>query len=120
MIHICEELFESGTNADVTIWNAMINAYGINGELMKAKDLLNDMREKGIMPDSKTFISLIHCCSHCGDLEEGRKIWEEINDDEVKYNYYVVTALIDGYARKGALQKAYDLLMDLMVNLKVM
>ena len=113
MIDICKEIFYSNIEEqDISIWNAMINAYGINGDIKNSRNLLNEMKNKKIMPDLKTFISLIHSCCHCNDIQQANDIWyNEINNNDIKYNYYLITSLIDGYCKKGLLNDAYNLLL---------
>lgn len=57
--------------SSVTIWNAMIGAYGNYGHGRKALALLEEMQAKGVKPDSVTFINLLNACSHAGLIEEG-------------------------------------------------
>jgi len=108
---MCMQIFDNMKNKEIKSWNAMMNAYGMNGELEKANNLLLDMKNNGIMPDAKTYIVLIHCCSHCGDIKEAKRIWNDV-DENIKYNYYLITSLMDCYSRKGQLKYAYNLLLE--------
>ena len=141
VIEVCEHIFnenqrQSSNNYNVNVYNAMIHAYGRNGELSKAMQLFSDMtkvtkvtkpehdeqpqrlqQRQCIIPDRKTFILLLSACSHSGDVETAKYIWrEKIMDDDIKYDDYVMTALVDCMARKGDvyLMEAKELLLQNM------
>ncbi len=64
----CEEIFEYIRKyefdtfvSETSIWNAMIHAYGRNGNIENVKDLYNEMiNENGIMSDCQTYIMLLN------------------------------------------------------------
>ena len=67
--------------------------------------------ETNLRPNTKTFVLLLNVCNHCGDLEQAIHIWQhQINDDEMKYDEYVISSLIDCYSRKGQWEKARSLI----------
>eukprot|EP01083_Nonionella_stella_P225557 801758_1 len=87
---------------DVVSVNAMMSAYISNGEGMKANQLFNDMKFKA---DCKTYSILLNGCSHSGDVDHAMHIWmHDIKHDNIKYNHYVITCMVDCYARKGYLK----------------
>ena len=87
---------------EISIWNAMIKAYGINGDIKNAKNLLNKMKKNNINKDRKTYIILLNACSHCGDLNQALNIWKnQIKDKNIKYDKFIITSLVDCYSRKG-------------------
>lgn len=53
---------------------------------------------------------MINACSHSGDLEEARKIWQNVPEDGIKYDGQLTTTLIDCLSRKGYLDEAYGLI----------
>ena len=109
----CRQIFDAMPHRDAAAWNSMVSAYAGNGDLEAARRCLADMRDGGLEADAKTCTDLMRCCSHCGEVEEARRMWEhELPDEEVKWNHYVLTSLTDGYARKGWLQMAYALLLE--------
>ena len=58
-------------------------------------------------------IYLLNGCSHCGNVVEAQSIWNnEIKDEEIKYNCYVVTCLVDCLSRNGLNGVAYDLYLE--------
>ena len=68
--------------------------------------------ESNVMPDDKTYIQLLSGCGHCGEMERAQRIWREISNPEIKYDSFVVTALIDCFARNGALNEGHRVLME--------
>merc|ERR1712129_652913 len=61
----------------------------------------------------KTYAIYINACSHCGCVDAAENVWRnEIVDDGLKWNSYVVTAMIDCLARNGELNKAYAILKE--------
>ena len=97
---------------EIGIWNAMIHAYGRNGDLTKVMEFYDIINEEyGLRPNRKTFILLINACSHYGDIRKAQRIWnEDIKDDEIKYDEYLMSSLIDGMSRKGMLKQGMDLI----------
>lgn len=116
----CEKLLgeiESGDRIrrDIRVWNAMITAYGRNGDLEKAMECFESVTkvDSEMKSDRNTFIAIVNACSHCGDVEEGYRIWkQEIEDDAIKYDSYLVTAVVDCLARRGMVEMAYRVVME--------
>ncbi len=48
----------------------------------------------------KTYIALINACSHCGDIIGAENKWNHIIDNDIKYDEYLVTAVMDCFARR--------------------
>eukprot|EP01083_Nonionella_stella_P155451 502167_1 len=116
MLGTCDEIFDGSDNAakDIRIWNAIMKAYGRNGDAIKAKQILNEMMCCGeLKPDSQMFKTLINAYSHCGDENEAKMLWQTgISDEEVKYDDAVCAALVDCYARKGYIEEAHALIVE--------
>jgi pentatricopeptide repeat protein len=65
-----ENVFNNIRKEDVISWNAMIGAYAQHGESLKALQLVEQMQEKGVTPDTITIISFLNAMSHTGLLYE--------------------------------------------------
>eukprot|EP01083_Nonionella_stella_P112809 332260_1 len=120
-IEVCESIFEDIKcdsyeiyERDIGIWNAMVTAFGRNGEMMKVKQLYKDMKMNGSIckyMDRKLYILLIQACGHCDDVMFAKEIWnDDIRNDEIKYDSYVVTSAVDCFARKGLIQEARNII----------
>ena len=98
---------------NMALWNAMIHSYGRNGFVDKSIELCHKMEYKNrLKPDSNTYAIILNACSHCGDDKLARHVWlNEINDEKVQYDIFVMTALIDCIARKGFIIEAFEWMM---------
>eukprot|EP00483_Globobulimina_turgida_P003054 UN03059 len=117
-INECEQIFDDIKSEendkyrnDILIWNTMICAYGWNGDLFKVKHIYDLLMEIGVIPNIKTYVSLITACSDCGDIVFVQKIWNNEIDDTIKYDEDIMSALIDAMTRKGYLKTAMQLLL---------
>ena len=66
-----QEVFRQLHNHTTNSWNALIAAYGLNGNAEEAIELFKGMIHRGTIPDDITFVSLLAACSHAGLLYEG-------------------------------------------------
>eukprot|EP01084_Bolivina_argentea_P178367 308326_1 len=115
LINIAKQIFDDieYENKDISVYNAMINAFGRNNEADNGYKLYLEIKNNNldILPNDKTYIQLINGFSHCGQVEKAYEIWEnDINDEKIKYNCYVSTALIDGLSRKGMINMALEII----------
>eukprot|EP01083_Nonionella_stella_P005605 16231_1 len=110
MLDECSRIFDQ-TKSEISIWNAMIHAYGRNGDVANAEDVFQRMDV--VKPDSKTYKLLISSYSHSGDADKAQSIWlHKIEDDRIKYDPFVVSALIDCFSRSGMILDGYELLLQ--------
>eukprot|EP01084_Bolivina_argentea_P279597 478012_1 len=121
MLNVCDEIFNDIKQyeydkylSQIKIWNAMIKAYGRNGNHIKATEILNEMKIKTILsPDNQMLKTLINAYSHSGQEIKAKELWEnEILFDELKYDQFVITALVDCYSRKGYIKDAYKRIVE--------
>lgn len=105
----------TGQMKSVSVWNAMIHCYGMNGDVEKAQNLFDQMHDDekrefiAPKPDRKTYIHIINALSHCGDVSGAVKIWNErIERDDMKYDDFVLSALIDCMARNGHVHEGFE------------
>ena len=117
MINVCDEIFDEMRNkkhykylSDINIWNEMINGYLRYNNIYKAKKLLLRMKnETNLIPNHKTYSLLLNGCSHIGDINTANDIWSnQITDNSIKYDSYIIGTLVDGCARKGFLYTGYE------------
>ncbi|GAB4851409.1 hypothetical protein Ancab_030811 [Ancistrocladus abbreviatus] len=104
---------QMGQMRDQCSWNVMIAGYGINGQGLKACELLDQMEEDGCKPDSITFTSLLSSCVHSGLIEEGCRFFSMMsNKYNIKPGLEHWTCIIDMLGRAGRLEDAYQLLVS--------
>ena len=120
-LSICEEIMEGikqnepkKYHSEISIWNALIHSYGRNGKVWESMELYKKMKDDiGIKPNEKTFAILLDVCSHCGNMDQAERIWGmEIKDDKYKYDRYIITSLIDGFCRKGLINKGKEFILQ--------
>merc|ERR1712129_433585 len=110
MMNDCVTLFDGIAAKNVDVCNAMIHAYGRNARMEEAMRLFDGMKMEA---DVKTFVLILNGCAHVGEVDRAKDIWENrIVDEKMKYDIYVMTALIDCMARKGELREAMALMIE--------
>ena len=88
----CERIFERvqcAANAkckcDVRVWNAMMSAYAENGRTQRATDLYSLMIQIAVLPDLRTFKTLIDAHCDAGDVAEAQRVWTEEMDAQSRH-----------------------------------
>ncbi|KAL6011804.1 hypothetical protein ACLOJK_002270 [Asimina triloba] len=101
------QVFEAMDVRDVSAWTAMIGGLAMCGCGMEAVSLFVKMVEEGIRPDSVTFTSVLHACSHSGMVEEGLRIFGSMRDVhgiEPRIEHF--GTLVDLLGRAGLVEEA--------------
>ncbi|XP_074590973.1 pentatricopeptide repeat-containing protein At3g03580-like [Curcuma longa] len=109
------KIFNGIIQRDVVSWSTMIQAYAWDGKLDEVLDHFEQMRERGIMPNHFTFLSLLSACSHVGLVQKG---WEFFNSMKEDYNLEPgiehLTCMVDMLCRAARLPDAYNLVKNAM------
>ncbi|XP_077240227.1 pentatricopeptide repeat (PPR-like) superfamily protein [Tasmannia lanceolata] len=105
------EIFERSPARDVILWTAMINGYVQFSRFEEALALFREMQIKRIKPDRYTVVSLLTVCAHSGALEQGKWIHGYIEENLIRIDAVVGTALVDMYAKCGCIEKSLELFM---------
>jgi pentatricopeptide repeat protein len=66
-----KKMFDEKTDRNIVSWNALIFAYGQNGEGNKAVEVFGMMVMSGLRPELMSFLNLFIASSHSGLVEEG-------------------------------------------------
>jgi pentatricopeptide repeat protein len=133
-------LEEAGPMRNVVTWNALIGGYAEANRLGEAWECLERMREDdGLEPNAVTFICMLKACGQCGALEQGQHLHASIaascseallktnthnnnnnnndnnndnnnNDNDNGNNTALGNAVVDMYARCGAVSRAREVL----------
>ncbi|KAH6761062.1 Pentatricopeptide repeat superfamily protein [Perilla frutescens var. frutescens] len=91
------------------LWNALIGGYAQNGHAHEVLKLFVDMKISGSQPDEYTYTSLLSASACLEDIDMGCRLHSVIIKNEFGANLYVQNALVDMYAKCGALLKARKL-----------
>ncbi|KAG8046579.1 hypothetical protein GUJ93_ZPchr0008g13993 [Zizania palustris] len=118
-VQAAAELFERMQNKkDLYAWNAMITCYAQNGCAREALAAFNRMLKPHVwvIPNEKTFSSVISACSQLGDLRFG--LWAEIFMESVgvELDDHLRTALVDLHTKSGRIDRAFDLFRGLRMR----
>ncbi|KAH7432831.1 hypothetical protein KP509_07G042200 [Ceratopteris richardii] len=102
-----QEVLEELPLRDVVSWSALISGYAQQGQGHLALKCFGQMRAEGLSPNVVTFLCLLKACASIRKLDEGEHIQDEIlKQGLLKDNRLLGTALVDMYAKCGALARA--------------
>ncbi|KAJ7290913.1 hypothetical protein O6H91_Y025600 [Diphasiastrum complanatum] len=85
----------------LSLWKAMIAGYVQNGRGQEAFQLLKQLQQDGIKPDTVMFVSMLKVCGMVSAIDEGRLIHAQILNSDVEFNQHIASALIDMYVKCG-------------------
>lgn len=102
-----ENIFKIIPKSVTVYWNVMISGYVTQGKFFEALGLFNEMRQSHVEPDAITFTSVLAACSHLAALEKSKEIHNLIIERNLQNNEVVMGALLDMYAKCGAVDEAF-------------
>ncbi|XP_050232816.1 pentatricopeptide repeat-containing protein At1g11290, chloroplastic [Mercurialis annua] len=108
-IDIATKLFENLQNRTLVSWNAMILGYAQNGCVNKALNSFCEMQSRNIKPDSFTMVSVIPALAELSIPRQAKWIHGLVIRRHLHKNVFVMTALVDMYAKCGAIHTARKL-----------
>ncbi|KAL3646716.1 hypothetical protein CASFOL_009260 [Castilleja foliolosa] len=102
------KIFKEMRNPGLSTWNAVISGRVQNNQYDDVLELARRMQVLGFKPNNVTLSSILPAVPHVSHLRVGK----EIHGYAIKMNYdrniYVVTAMIDTYAKLGFLNGAHS------------
>uniref|UniRef100_A0A7N0T9F8 Pentatricopeptide repeat-containing protein n=1 Tax=Kalanchoe fedtschenkoi TaxID=63787 RepID=A0A7N0T9F8_KALFE len=102
-------LFNGLSVKDTISWNTIINGFGMHGHGHTAIQLLKEMNQSGLRPNSVTFTSVLSACSHSGLVDEGLELFHSLTKDfsfVPQREHYA--CIVDLLARCGRLEEAVN------------
>ncbi|KGN62675.1 pentatricopeptide repeat-containing protein At1g25360 [Cucumis sativus] len=93
IVEAARTMFLTMPFVDPVSWNSMIAALGQHGHGVKAIELYEQMLKEGILPDRRTFLTVLSACSHAGLVEEGNRYFNSMLEN------YGIAPGEDHYAR---------------------
>lgn len=112
-VDIAADIFSKLQGKTLVSWNAMILGYAQNGRVNEALNYFCKMRSKNIKPDSFTMVSVIPALAELSVIRHAKWIHALVIRSCFEKNVFVMTALIDMYAKCGAVDTA-RILFDMM------
>ncbi|KAF3329135.1 chlororespiratory reduction 2 [Carex littledalei] len=102
---------------DVVSWNSLISGYGMYGSYHEAIQVFDEMLQSGVTPSVVSFVSVLGACSHCGLVEEGKRIFHLMTE---KYNVVPhvehYSCMVDLLGRAGLLDEAVKIIEEMPVE----
>ncbi|KAF6140340.1 hypothetical protein GIB67_011359 [Kingdonia uniflora] len=108
-------LFEGMEERDIVCWNAMINGYVQQGRPNESLGLFRRMLSVKFRPNEVTVLSVLSACGQLGALGSGRWMHSYMENNGIRFNIQVSTALVDMYCKCGSLEDArlvFDRIID--------
>ncbi|KAF8007532.1 hypothetical protein BT93_K1521 [Corymbia citriodora subsp. variegata] len=104
-----KEIFDQMIQKDIVSFNAMIMGLAMNGKGEEALQLFSSIQDFGLHPDSSTFLAALCACSHSGLLDEGQRIFSEMQMRiSVSPSLEHYACYIDLLSRVGHIEEALE------------
>lgn len=110
---IAATLFKNVQSKTIVTWNAMILGYAQNGYVTEALDHFCKMKLQNLKPDSFTLVSVIPALAELSVIRQAKWIHGVVIRGCFDTNAFVMTALVDMYAKCGAVhtsRKLFDMM----------
>ncbi|KAL5776731.1 hypothetical protein ACOSP7_009657 [Xanthoceras sorbifolium] len=104
-----KKVFDSLDEKNIVLWNAMLGGYSQNGYAHEVLELFSEMKSSGFHADDFTYTSILSSCACLEYLEMGCQLHTVIIKNNLASNLFVGNALVDMYAKSGALTEARQL-----------
>ncbi|KAL8110361.1 pentatricopeptide repeat-containing protein At3g09040, mitochondrial [Apium graveolens] len=107
------EIFDALDEKNIVMWNAMLGGYVQNGYVYEVVELFTEMRNSAFQADEYSYTSILSACAVLKNIRMGRQLHSIIIKNKFGSNLYAGNALVDMYAKSGALNdaiKQFDLI----------
>lgn len=105
-IEDARKVFDEMTERISSAWTTIICGYAQNDSAEEAIALFNAMISEGLEPSGVVLASVLSACANAACLNLGEQIHEYMEEKEVELNVILGTALVNMYAKNGALVEA--------------
>ena len=105
-VNDARQVFDEMPERNIVSWNALITGYNHNRMFREVMDVFREMQIAGAKPVEVTMVGVLMACAHLGALNQGRWIDEYMDQNRLRLNVFVGTALIDMYAKCGVVDEA--------------
>ncbi|KAI4324168.1 hypothetical protein L6164_023725 [Bauhinia variegata] len=106
MLDAAKKVFDATDEKNIVMWNAMLAGYAQTGCVSEVLELFFNMIRCGTDLDEFTYTSILSSCASLEYLEMGCQLHSIIVKKGYTSNLFVTNALIDMYAKAGALKEA--------------
>ncbi|KAM3685734.1 hypothetical protein ACB098_11G143000 [Castanea mollissima] len=108
-VDLAAKVFEGLQGKTIVSWNAMILGYAQNGRVNEALNHFCEMQSQNIKPDSFTLVSVIPALAELSVMRQAKWMHGLVIRNCLDKNVFVMTALVDMYAKCGAIRTARKL-----------
>ena len=105
-VDLAAKVFEGLQGKTIVSWNAMILGYAQNGRVNEALNHFCEMQSQNIKPDSFTLVSVIPALAELSVTRQAKWMHGLVIRNCLGKNVFVMTALVDMYAKCGAIRTA--------------
>ena len=105
-VDLAAKVFEGLQGKTIVSWNAMILGYAQNGRVNEALNHFCEMQSQNIKPDSFTLVSVIPALAELSVTRQAKWMHGLVIRNCLDKNVFVMTALVDMYAKCGAISTA--------------
>ncbi|KAG9134715.1 hypothetical protein Leryth_001031 [Lithospermum erythrorhizon] len=109
-------VFNNMQDQNLVSWNSIISGFANHGFGGKAIELFEQMKGKGLKPDSVTFLELLTACNHAGLVDEGKEYFHLMTLYGSIPDIEHFSCLLDMLGRAGRLNEAEDLMQKYSVE----
>uniref|UniRef100_A0A0D9VI73 Pentacotripeptide-repeat region of PRORP domain-containing protein n=1 Tax=Leersia perrieri TaxID=77586 RepID=A0A0D9VI73_9ORYZ len=111
-------LAEESFGATIRDYSRLIDLHSKANHVDDAERILGKMKEKGIVPDVLTSITLVHMYSKAGNLEQANQAFEFLKGEGFPPDMKLFTSMINAHLKSGDLKRAEKLLLQMEKSLK--
>lgn len=108
-VDLAAKVFEGLQGKTIVSWNAMILGYAQNGRVNEALNHFCEMQSQNMKPDSFTLVSVIPALAELSVTRQAKWMHGLVIRNCLDKNVFVMTALVDMYAKCGAIRTARKL-----------
>ncbi|XP_068646683.1 pentatricopeptide repeat-containing protein At1g03540-like [Aristolochia californica] len=102
-----QRLFDEMPTRNTVSWTSVISMYNQFGHPKESLRLYRLMKSASdVKPNGFTYATVLDCCAKTRNLKMGMEIHEDVIRDGFEEDGYVITALIDTYAKCGKIDEA--------------
>ncbi|MBA0605140.1 hypothetical protein Godav_017748 [Gossypium davidsonii] len=104
--NLLKEMESSDVKHDIITWNCLLSGHALHGSHKAVLKIFRRMQVVGFRPNSSSITSGLQAVIELGILKFGREIHGYVIRNELDYDAYVVTSLLDMYVKHNDLGKA--------------
>ncbi|KAF8107136.1 hypothetical protein N665_0126s0054 [Sinapis alba] len=108
---LLEEMERCDFEPDIVTWNSLLSGHAFKGLYKGAIAILKRMQVSSLKPNTSSITSLLQAVAEPGVLKIGKEIHGYVIRNQLWYDVYVETTLIDMYVKTGCLpyaKKVFD------------